>query len=637
MAEKEQKKFKAPSGFTILLIISLAVVIFVVLGQSAISKPDIGAVSWSAFIKHIEKEEFEKISLDGNEAFGEARKVIVLRVKDQSGKEYEKDFKKVRAEFPPSYFQDAQGYENLRVKAEKSGTIFEKYNPPNYLWRDVLLPLIPWLVIVLIIYFLFFRPMRGPTGQGNVLTFGRIRADLYQGDKVETKFDDVAGIDEAKEEVKELVEFLKNPKKFKKLGGRIPKGVILVGPPGTGKTLLARAIAGEAGVPFFSICGSDFVEMFVGVGAARVRDIFTKGKEKAPCIIFIDEIDAVGRRRGSGLGGGHDEREQTLNQILVEMDGFATDKNILIIASTNRPDILDPALLRPGRFDREVVLDLPDVKGREEILKVHVKKIKLDPQVNLSVLAKTTPMYSGADLAAIVNESAINASMKNREYVIQEDLEEARDKIRWGRQKKSRVIAEEDRKITAYHEGGHALIAELLKPLTEPLHKVTIIPRGPALGVTMTLPERDRYHMHKEQCLANITMLMGGRVSEELFFKDISAGARDDIRKATELARTMVCEWGMSEKLGPVSYGDQEEHLFLGREIARTKPHSEQISVEIDTEIRSFIDSCYNKAKELIGKNREKLEKIAISLLEREVLTGHEVRSIINGAAIGTG
>lgn len=628
MNEKEQKKppAKVPPFFTIFVIISIFIVLFVVFGQSKIDSTPTGVIDFGRFMNDLKDGNYKEVELEGYQLTAKPHKPYTI---DESGKEYSK----IRTDVPPGYLEGATGYEKIREYADKTNpkTNF-KYNPPNYFLRDVVLPLIPWLLIVFIIWFLFFRQLRGPAGQGNFLNFAKSKAKVVQSDRMKITFDDVAGIEEAKDEVKELVDFLKNPQKFRKLGGQMPKGILLVGSPGTGKTLLAKAISGEAGVPFFSMSGSDFVEMFVGVGAARVRDLFQKAKENAPCILFLDEIDAVGRKRGSGLGGGHDEREQTLNQILVEMDGFDTDKNVIVIAATNRPDILDPALLRPGRFDRQITIDLPDVKGREEILKVHCKKIKLDKNADLSVIAKTTPMLAGAELAAVINEAAILASTKNSDTVNQEHLEESRDKIMWGRQKKSRVLEAEDKTITAYHEAGHALIATLLHPLTEPLHKVTIIPRGPALGVTMTLPERDRLHMSKKYCLATITKLMGGRVAEEQFCKDISAGARDDIKKATQLAKAMVCEWGMSEKLGPIAYTDEEEHLFLGREISRTKQHSEKTALEIDSEIKGVIDSCYNNAVELITKNKDKLEIIAKALIEKEVLSGNEVRSMINGS-----
>ncbi len=502
-----------------------------------------------------------------------------------------------------------------------------KVLPKQSPFWNIMLQSLPWILIFIFGWYFLIRQLRIQT-QGGISEFTRSRATMINKENTKVTFTDVAGIDEAKEEVAEVIEFLKNPAKFRKIGARIPRGILLVGPPGTGKTLLAKAIAGEAGVPFFSISGSDFVELFVGVGAARVRDLFKRAKESAPSIIFLDEIDAVGRKRGAGIGGGHDEREQTLNQILVNMDGFDTNDNVIVIAATNRPDVLDPALLRPGRFDREVVIDLPDVKGRLEILKVHTRKTKLAPNVNLETIAKSTPFFSGADLAALVNEGAISAAMKKKEFIDMSDLEEARDKVRWGRQKKSRVMEEEDKKITAYHESGHTLLSKLLMK-NEPVHKVTIIPRGIALGATMRLPDKDRYHFQKQHALNTITVLFGGRVAEEIFCSDISAGAKNDIKEATELARRMVCEWGMSEKVGLVNYSQQEEHLFLGREITKTKDHSEQTAILIDQEIKDILTNAYRKAKELIERHKDFCEKLAKELLAKEVLTAPEIDAIL--------
>jgi len=507
------------------------------------------------------------------------------------------------------------------------------YDDGNSLWYQAFLALLPVILIVGVIWFLLIRQVKNANGPSGVFSFGKSRARIATKDKKKITFEDVAGVEEAKEELKEIVEFLKDPSHFQKLGARIPRGVLLIGLPGSGKTLLAKAIAGEADVPFLNMSGSDFVEMFVGVGASRVRDLFKTAKENSPCIIFLDEIDAVGRHRGTGLGGGNDEREQTLNAILVEMDGFDTDTGVIVMAATNRPDILDPALLRPGRFDRQITIDLPDIKGREAILKIHSRKIKIDPKVNLANLAKTTPMFSGADLAAIINEAALIAVMKKKELVDMEDLEEARDKVRWGRQKRSREMAEEDKKITAYHESGHALAAYLL-PEVENVHKVTIIPRGSYLGATMRLPEKDRYHMQRKYILGNITVLFAGRAAEETFCNDISAGARSDIKEATALARLMTTEWGMSEKLGPISYTDSEEHLFLGREITRTNHHSESTSLEIDQEIKKILLTCYERAKELISSNKELCENIAKNLLIYEIITSQDIENIANGVDI---
>jgi len=522
--------------------------------------------------------------------------------------------------------QAARSMEEATGKDARSWTTFVTDSPP-FSFRDIL-PYLPALILFLVIFFALSRLFRAPGASGSVLSFGKSRARLVSQEKSKVTFSDVAGIDEALDEVREIIEFLKNPGKFQRLGGRVPRGVVLVGPPGTGKTLLAKAIAGEANVPFFSISGSDFVEMFVGVGASRVRDLFKQARDNSPCIVFLDEVDAVGRKRGSGLGGGHDEREQTLNSILVEMDGFDSDEGIIVIAATNRPDVLDPALLRPGRFDREIVINLPDLKGREEILKVHTAKVKLAPNVDLKRIARGTPTFSGAELAALVNEAAIQAAMKDQEYVTTEDLEEARDKIRWGRQKKSMVMLEEERRLTAYHEAGHALVAHLL-PEVEPLHKVTIIPRGMSLGATMQLPEHDRYHLQRRRILGDVCVLYGGRAAEELFCEDVTTGARDDIRRATELLRLVVCEFGMSENLGPISYMETEEHLFLGREIARTRNHSEKVSEEIDETVRRLARECYGRTQELLKRNRRAMEKVVEALLKREVLSGDEVAGIV--------
>ena len=485
---------------------------------------------------------------------------------------------------------------------------------------------LPIALFLLVLYFLFRQQIR-MAGKG-ALNFGKSKARMLARDKNKITFRDVAGVEEAKDEVQELVEFLRDPKKFQKLGGRIPKGVLLVGPPGTGKTLIARAIAGEADVPFFSISGSDFVEMFVGVGASRVRDMFEQGKKSAPCIIFIDEIDAVGRHRGHGVGGGHDEREQTLNALLVEMDGFDTQEGVIIIAATNRPDVLDPALLRPGRFDRQITVNLPDVKGREEILRVHCKKVKLAEGVDLAVVARGTPGYSGAELANVINEAALLAARRGLKGITLAELEEARDKVRWGKERRSLALSEKEKTNTAYHEAGHALLLELL-PHTEPLHKVTIIPRGPSLGSTMWLPEEDKYTNRKNELLASLTVKMGGRVAEEIIFGDVTNGAAGDIKMATAMARKMVCEWGMSEKLGMVEYGEHEDYVFLGRDISRARDYSEATAEQIDHEVRRLLDEAYQKAKQTLIANRNKLEVIAKALLEYETLDGLQIKEII--------
>jgi cell division protease FtsH len=491
---------------------------------------------------------------------------------------------------------------------------------------QTLVGFVPIAVFLVILYLLFRQQIR-MAGKG-ALNFGKSKARMLARDKNKITFKDVAGVEEAKDEVTELVEFLRDPKKFQKLGGRIPKGVLLVGPPGTGKTLLARAIAGEADVPFFSISGSDFVEMFVGVGASRVRDMFEQGKKSAPCIIFIDEIDAVGRHRGHGVGGGHDEREQTLNALLVEMDGFDTQEGVIIIAATNRPDVLDPALLRPGRFDRQITVNLPDVKGREEILRVHSKKVKLAEGVDMAVVARGTPGYSGAELANVINEAALMAARRGLKGITLRELEEARDKVRWGKERRSLALSEKEKTNTAYHEAGHALLLELM-PHTEPLHKVTIIPRGPSLGSTMWLPEEDKYTNRKNELLASLIVKMGGRVAEEIVFGDVTNGASGDIKMATNLARRMVCEWGMSEKMGMVEYGEHEDYVFLGRDIARSRDYSEATAEEIDREVRKLIDDAYGTAKHALTENRDKLEAIAKALLEYETLDGAQIKEII--------
>jgi len=509
-----------------------------------------------------------------------------------------------------------------------------RYETATDIWSNLLLTLIPWLLIMGLILFFFNRQMRAAGGGGGIMSFGRSRVKMITPDQAKVTFDLVAGVEEAKEEVQEIIAFLKDPKRFSRLGGRVPRGVLLVGPPGTGKTLLAKAIAGEANVPFFAISGSDFVEMFVGVGASRVRDLFKQARENAPCVIFLDEIDAVGRKRGAGLGGGHDEREQTLNAILVEMDGFETDAGVIMIAATNRPDVLDPALLRPGRFDRQIVLDLPDVRGREAILVVHAQKVKLSPSVDLAQVARGTPMFSGAELEALINEAALLATLKNKEYVEQEDLDESRDKVRFGRQKKSRVMVEEDRRVTAYHEAGHAVVAADLKEIVEPLHKVTIIPRGMALGATMQLPERDKYHHRRNELHGMLTVLFGGRVAEELFCDDISGGAANDIERATEIARAMVCSWGMSEALGPVALGERRGEIFLGDELLRSKNYSEATSEAIDREVRSILDRSHNRAQEILERHRPAVEKVSAALMRFETITGDEVRAMMAGATI---
>jgi cell division protease FtsH len=493
-------------------------------------------------------------------------------------------------------------------------------------WILILLNAAP---LILLVGFCLFLMRQMQAGGNKALSFGKSRARLLSAQQKKATFKDVAGTDEAKEELQEIIEFLKDPQKFQKLGGRIPKGVLLVGPPGTGKTLLARAIAGEANVPFFSISGSDFVEMFVGVGASRVRDLFEQGKKNAPCIIFIDEIDAVGRHRGAGLGGGHDEREQTLNALLVEMDGFESNEGVILIAATNRPDVLDPALLRPGRFDRRVVVARPDVKGREEILRVHTRKVPLADDVELSIIARGTPGFSGADLANLVNEAALWAARQNRKFVMQVDFEMSKDKVLMGVERKSMILSDEEKKNTAYHEAGHALVAAMT-PGADPVHKVTIIPRGMALGLTMQLPEDDKHTYTREYLEAMLAVLMGGRSAEEIFLGHITTGAGNDIERATDLARNMVCEWGMSE-LGPLAYGKKDEAIFLGREITQHRDYSEDTAIQIDKEVKRIVNGGYENAKRLLLNNRETLERIAQALLEREVIDANEVKMLMEG------
>ena len=493
-------------------------------------------------------------------------------------------------------------------------------------WILILLNAAP---LILLVGFCLFLMRQMQAGGNKALSFGKSRARLLSAQQKKATFKDVAGTDEAKEELQEIIEFLKDPQKFQKLGGRIPKGVLLVGPPGTGKTLLARAIAGEANVPFFSISGSDFVEMFVGVGASRVRDLFEQGKKNAPCIIFIDEIDAVGRHRGAGLGGGHDEREQTLNALLVEMDGFESNEGVILIAATNRPDVLDPALLRPGRFDRRVVVARPDVKGREEILRVHTRKVPLSDDVELSIIARGTPGFSGADLANLVNEAALWAARQNRKFVMMVDFEMSKDKVMMGVERRSMILSDEEKKNTAYHEAGHALVAAMT-PGADPVHKVTIIPRGMALGLTMQLPEDDKHTYTREYLEAMLAVLMGGRSAEEIFLGHITTGAGNDIERATEIARNMVCESGMSE-LGPLAYGKKDEAIFLGREIAQHRDYSEDTAIQIDKEVKRIVNGGYENAKRLLSNNRETLERIAQALLEREVIDANEVKMLMEG------
>jgi len=521
---------------------------------------------------------------------------------------------------------DATRSEIFAALKESPDTSYSTEPPSSGLGWQVLLTLLPF---ILLMGFLAFTLRQMQAGGNKALSFGKSKAKLLNNQQKRVTFKDVAGVDEAKEELQEIIEFLKDPQKFQKLGGKIPKGVLMVGPPGTGKTLLAKAVAGEANVPFFSISGSDFVEMFVGVGASRVRDLFEQGKKNAPCIIFIDEIDAVGRHRGAGLGGGHDEREQTLNQLLVEMDGFESNDGVILVASTNRPDVLDPALLRPGRFDRRVVVGRPDVRGREGILKVHTRKIPLDEAVDVNVIARGTPGFTGADLANIVNEAALNAARYNKKVVSMNDFEIAKDKVMMGAERKSMVISDDEKRITAYHEAGHTLVG-LKVPHVDPVHKVTIIPRGMALGVTMYLPEKDRLSATKEYLLGNIAMSMGGRIAEDVFIGSITTGASNDIEKATEIARAMVCEYGMSS-LGPLAYGKKEEQIFLGREISQHRDYSEDTAIKIDAEVQKIISEQYSRAETIIKENKDAMIRLAEALLEFETLDSVQIRRVVAG------
>jgi cell division protease FtsH len=564
---------------------------------------------FSDFLGAVEKGEVTEVTIQGQDIHG----------KRASGESFRT--------FSPVY---PELITDLRAKGVK---IDARREDPEPFWYVLLVNWFP-MILLIGLWVFFMRQMQ--VGGGKAMSFGKSRAKLLTENHHKVTFDDVAGIDEAKEELEEIIAFLKDPKKFTKLGGRIPKGVLLVGPPGTGKTLLARGVAGEAGVPFFSISGSDFVEMFVGVGASRVRDLFVQGKKNAPCIIFIDEIDAVGRHRGAGLGGGHDEREQTLNQLLVEMDGFETNEGVIMIAATNRPDVLDPALLRAGRFDRRVVVPRPDVKGREGILKVHTRRVPVADDVDVELLARGTPGFAGADLENLVNEAALLAARYNRERVMMIDFEVAKDKVMMGSERRSMIISLEERRNTAYHESGHALVAKLL-PGADPVHKVTIIPRGMALGLTQQVPIDDRHTYDKVFLENNLTILFGGRAAEELVLGHTTTGAGNDIEKATELARKMVCEWGMSEKLGPMTFGKKEEQIFLGRDFTQTAEYSESTAVEIDHELRRIISEGYHRAKNLLKENIEILHRMAEALLERESLDGSDIDVIIRSCGGGNG
>jgi len=582
-----------------LVLALIFLVIFSVFNKQHGREPEI---VFSEFMTAVDRGDIQRVTIQGHNIQGEYKNGERFRT------------------FAPN---DPELVKSLREKKVKIAAKPEEDSP----WYMVLL--LNWFPMLLLIgvWIFFMRQMQ--VGGGKAMSFGKSRAKLLTENQHRVTFSDVAGVDEAKDDLQEIIAFLKDPKKFTKLGGRIPKGCLLVGPPGTGKTLLARAIAGEAGVPFFSISGSDFVEMFVGVGASRVRDLFVQGKKNAPCIIFIDEIDAVGRHRGAGLGGGHDEREQTLNQLLVEMDGFEANEGVILIAATNRPDVLDPALLRPGRFDRRVVVPRPDIKGREGILQVHTRKVPVSSDVDIAVLARATPGFAGADLENLVNEAALLAARNNQEKVNMIDFELAKDKVMMGAERRSMIISDEEKRNTAYHEAGHALVAKLL-PGADPIHKVTIIPRGMALGLTQQLPMDEKHTYPRDYLLNNLVILFGGRVAEELVLNHMTTGAGNDIEKATDLARRMVCEWGMSEKLGPMTFGKKEEEIFLGRDFTQKVDYSESTAIEIDAEVRRIIQESYHKAKDLLKTNLRLLHKVAENLLEKEVLDGSEIDAIVS-------
>lgn len=558
-------------------------------------------LSYTNFMQHVQDEEIKQVKIVDN--------VISGKLKD--GKEF--------STVAPN---DSKLVETLE---KKKVDIKAELPPQPPWWMSILSSLLPMLIIVGLWFMLMNQ---GGAGGGKVMNFGKSRARRYDEDKMKITFKDVAGAEEAKQELEEVVEFLKSPQKYNELGAKIPKGVLLYGPPGTGKTLLAKAVAGEAGVPFFSISGSDFVEMFVGVGASRVRDLFDQAKKSAPCIVFIDEIDAVGRQRGAGLGGGHDEREQTLNQLLVEMDGFSANEGIIMIAATNRPDILDPALLRPGRFDRQIVVDRPDIKGRTEILKVHCKGKPVGQDVSLDVIAQRTPGFTGADLSNLVNEAALLTARRDKKVINMPEMEEAAERVIMGPERKSRVISDKEKRLTAYHEGGHTIVGMLLTH-TDPVHKVTIIPRGRAGGYTLSLPKEDRYYATRSEMLDELKVLLGGRVAEALVLKEISSGASNDLQRATQLARQMICEYGMSENIGPVTFGHRQDQVFLGRDIARDKDYSEEVAAEIDKEVRSFLEDAYAATEKLLSDNIDKLHVIAQALIEKETLEEEEIKQLI--------
>ncbi len=610
---------KTAKQIALLLLIGLILIAIFQLNQTDKDKK---VLSYSEFMVKVANKDISRVTIENN------KKIIgyyrVSKIDEAKKPEPKGIVKRENPDFETIIpYEDPELVKTLIANEVK---VEGKEDDDNIFLKGVL-NFLPWLLFFGFIWFIMIRQIQS-TGN-KALSFGKSKAKLNPETKRKVTFADVAGVDEAKEELREIVEFLKEPKKFINIGAKIPTGVLLMGPPGTGKTLLARAIAGEAGVPFFSISGSDFVEMFVGVGASRVRDLFDQGKKSAPCIIFIDEIDAVGRLRGAGLGGGHDEREQTLNQLLVEMDGFETNEGVIIIAATNRPDVLDPALLRPGRFDREVVVDIPDVKGREKILAVHSKKIPLSREVDLKIIARGTPGFTGADLANLINESALLAARRGRKRVTMEDMEDAKDKVLMGPERRSILISDKEKEITAYHEGGHAILGVLTG--SDPVHKVTIIPRGRALGVTMQLPKEDRRLYSRKHWLDQITVLFGGHLAEDIKFKEVTTGSSNDLERASDIARKMVCEWGMSEKLGPITFGKRNEQIFLGREISQHRDYSETTAQLIDEEVNAIIDYCKNNAMKLLKKNMAKLDRLAQNLIERETLTGEEINAIMAG------
>ncbi len=599
-----------------LLLWILLILMFFAIYSVFTDKPQNASVPWSEFVQDVQEGEVEKATVKGGGANSPSDWVYTHLTPD--GQRVRKQTIGIVGEQISSLLL-AKG---VRVEYEKDDN--------GAFWSTVLITWLPMLLLV-VLFFFFWRQIQA--GGGKAMSFGKSRAKLLTEGQGKITFADVAGIDESKDELEEIIAFLKDPKKFQRLGGRIPKGVLMMGPPGTGKTLLARAVAGEAGVPFFSISGSDFVEMFVGVGASRVRDLFEQGKKNAPCIIFIDEIDAVGRHRGAGLGGGHDEREQTLNQLLVEMDGFESNEGVIIVAATNRPDVLDPALLRPGRFDRRIVVPKPDVRGREGILKVHTKRTPLSGDVDLGTVARGTPGFAGADLENLVNEAALLAARQDKDAVEMLDFEMAKDKVLMGAERKSMIISEAEKRTTAYHEAGHTAVAKLL-PGTDPVHKVTIIPRGRALGLTQQLPLEDRLNVSKDFAENQIAIMMGGRIAEELVFQQKTTGAGSDIEVATDLARKMVCEWGMSDALGPLTFGKKEEQIFLGREFGQRQDFSEQTALLIDSEVRRIVQEQYARARKLLEANMPILQRLAEALLEREVLDGAEVDALVAGQTL---